>query len=146
MLKKFLKLNNKLDNYHLIMHFGNDVIGWELYKKYDDPRKYFDVENKPIMTSAESDYKDLVKFVKTHRRYDITKVVLRSNVIISIIIFMICILNIFLKNDYIRGFVLGADLILIFSSIIIGIINEKNFRVSLLEYKEEQSRNKEEII
>lgn len=145
MLKKFIKLNNMLDNYHLFLDVKEyKLIGWRLYKKYDDPKMYSSVENEPIMTSEESSYKDLVKFAKKHKKYDIPRTLLKTNVYISIIVLIICLLNIFFGNEWIRGFILGADLMLITSSTMIGMIEERNFKVSLLEYEEEQSKNKVE--
>lgn len=137
MIKKFLKINNMLDNYTLFLDIKEgEVISWKLYKRYDDSNKYFSEENVPIMTSEESSYEDLVKFAKKHRRYDIPSIMLKSNVFINGFVYVILLLNIFFRDDCVKGFILGVILMTTLSSVMIGTMEEKNFRVKWLEYEE----------
>lgn len=137
MLKKYIKLNNMLDNYNLLLDTKEgEVISWKLYKRYDDSNKYFSEENVSIMTSEESSYEDLVKFAKKHRKYDIPLIMLKSNVFINGVVYVILLLNIFFRDDCVKGFILGVILMTTLSSTMIGTMEEKNFRVKWLEYEE----------
>lgn len=65
--RKIRKLLNR-DKYYLCTdNFGN----WELFKHYEKFDEYMSSYNKPIMTNRSHTEKELLKFAKKHREYNI---------------------------------------------------------------------------
>ena len=133
MNKKLNKARRLLDykKYHLCEEYNGIDSKWKLFEKYET---WMDDGSKPIMTSETHTEEDLIKFAKEHRTYkfvDICKVL----VIISLVNLVILILGIVTKNEYLRNLVTGSNLCIILLSIIVGIMDTKNFKVNCLELK-----------
>lgn len=141
MNKKLNKARRLLDykKYHLCEEYNGIDSKWKLFEKYET---WMDDGSKPIMTSETHTEEDLIKFAKEHRTYkfvDICKVL----VIISLVNLVILILGIVTKNGYLRNLVTGSHLCIILLSIIVGIMDAKNFKVNCLELKAKIRREKE---
>lgn len=141
MNKKLNKARRLLDykKYHLCEEYNGIDSKWKLFEKYET---WMDDGSKPIMTSETHTEEDLIKFAKEHRTYkfvDICKVL----VIISLVNLVILILGIVTKNEYLRNLVTGSNLCIILLSIIVGIMDAKNFKVNCLELKAKIRREKE---
>ncbi len=134
------KVRRLLDykKYHLCEEYNGVDSKWKLFEKYET---WMDDGSKPIMTSETHTEEDLIKFAKEHRTYkfiDISKTL----VIISLANLAILILGIVLKNGYLQVLVTGSELCLILISIIVGLMDSRNFKVDFLETK---ARVKREI-
>lgn len=141
MNEKLNKARRLLDykKYHLYEEYNGIDSRWKLFEKYET---WMDDGSKPIMTSETHTEEDLIKFAKEHRTYkfvDICKVL----VIISLVNLVILILGIVTKNEYLRNLVTGSNLCIILLSIIVGIMDAKNFKVNCLELKAKIRREKE---
>lgn len=141
MNEKLNKVRRLLDykKYHLYEEYNGIDSKWKLFEKYET---WMDDGSKPIMTSETHTEEDLIKFAKEHRTYkfvDICKVL----VIISLVNLVILILGIVTKNGYLRNLVTGSNLCIILLSIIVGIMDTKNFKVNCLELKAKIRREKE---
>ena len=134
------KVRRLLDykKYHLCEEYNGIDSKWKLYEKYET---WMEDGSGPIMTSETHTEEDLIKFAKEHRTYkfiDISKTL----VIISLANLAILILGIVLKNRYLQVLVTGSNLCLILISIIVGLMDSRNFKVDFLETK---ARVKREI-
>lgn len=141
MNEKLNKVRRLLDykKYHLYEEYNGIDSKWKLFEKYET---WMDDGSKPVMTSETHTEEDLIKFAKEHRTYkfvDICKVL----VIISLVNLAILILGIVTKNGYLRNLVTGSNLCIILLSIIVGIMDTKNFKVNCLELKAKIRREKE---
>ena len=141
MNEKLNKVRRLLDykKYHLYEEYNGIDSKWKLFEKHET---WMDDGSKPVMTSETHTEEDLIKFAKEHRTYkfvDICKVL----VIISLVNLVILILGIVTKNGYLRNLVTGSNLCIILLSIIVGIMDTKNFKVNCLELKAKIRREKE---
>ena len=139
MSEKESKIRKLLGNeYHLCSHYeGLNLEKWYLFKKYKNPKIYFNDINKPVMTSESNTIDDLYEFAKKHHKIDVTKSILMVNTIICFVSMIVLALNIiFFNNDFIRYFILGIDIAIIIIDIVIYKVNNHNFDVDMLEYKE----------
>lgn len=141
MNEKLNKVRRLLDykKYHLCEEYNGIDSKWKLFEKYET---WMDDGSKPIMTSETHTEEDLIKFAKEHRTYkfvDICKVL----VIISLVNLVILILGIVTKNGYLKNLVTGSNLCIILLSIIVGIMDTKNFKVNCLELKAKIRRERE---
>lgn len=141
MNEKLNKVRRLLDykKYHLYEEYNGIDSKWKLFEKYET---WMEDDSKSIMTSETHTEEDLIKFAKEHRTYkfvDICKVL----VIISLVNLAILILGIVTKNGYLRNLVTGSNLCIILLSIIVGIMDTKNFKVNCLELKAKIRREKE---
>ena len=139
MSEKESKIRKLLGNeYHLCSHYeGLNLEKWYLFKKYKNPKIYFNDINKPVMTSENNTIDDLYEFAKKHHKIDVTKSILMVNTIICFVSMIVLALNIiFFNNDFIRYFILGIDIAIIIIDIVIYKVNNHNFDVDMLEYKE----------
>lgn len=127
------------DKFHLCISYENslDDPKWSLYRNYVDSKVYFSNDNKIIMSSETNTIDDLYEYAKEHHQIDEHFIMSKSNVIIAWIFMLITIINIILfKNDILRGFIFGVDIMIIFYSILSYIIWNKNWKVRMLELRE----------
>lgn len=127
------------DKFHLCISYENslDDPKWSLYRNYVDSKVYFSNDNKIIMSSETNTIDDLYEYAKEHHQIDEHFIMSKSNVIIAWIFMLITIINIILfKNDTLRGFIFGVDIMIIFYSILSHIIWNKNWKVRMLELRE----------
>ncbi len=134
------KVRRLLDykKYHLYEEYNGIDSKWKLFEKYET---WMEDGSGPIMTSETHTEEDLIKFAKEHRTYkfiDISKIL----VIISFANLLFLILGAVLKNGYLRILVTGSNLCIILMSIIVGLMDYRNFKVDFLETK---ARVKREI-
>ena len=134
------KVRRLLDykKYHLCEEYNGIDSKWKLYEKYET---WMEDGSGPIMTSETHTEEDLIKFAKEHRTYKFIDI-RKTLVIISLANLAILILGIVLKNRYLQVLVTGSNLCLILISIIVGLMDSRNFKVDFLETK---ARVKREI-
>lgn len=142
--KEIRKLLSK--RYHLCVSWENDIITWKLFKQYEngDPI-YYSNDNKPIMTSETHTPEQLYKFAKIHHKIDEHLFLNKMNVNVSFIVMILIITNIiFFKNDFIKGILMGIDVMIVLYCIVSHIIWNKNWKVDTLELKENFKRLRDE--
>lgn len=141
MNEKLNKVRRLLDykKYHLYEEYNGIDSKWKLFEKYET---WMDDGSKPIMTSETHTEEDLINFAKEHRTYEFIDIS-KTLVIISLVNLVILILGIVTKNGYLRNLVRGSNLCIILLSIIVGIMDTKNFKVNCLELKAKIRREKE---
>lgn len=113
---------------------------WKLFEKHD---YWLTDGSKAIMTSETHTNEDLYKFVKKNRTIDLDRVLGISTIIILAIICIISILNCYLHNAMLRGFILGIDLICIIFVLIRWEVSEKNWKFRMKKLNERWERLKE---
>lgn len=122
------KVRRLLDynKYHL---FEDSNGSWKLYRKYEG---YPFDKMGPIMTSEDYTYEDLLKFAKSHKKYDLRNT---SRNIIVFIALILCLVNIFTKG--LSLFILGLDLAFIIVLIFDTIEISHNHKVTMMELEED---------
>ena len=134
--KKYNKIRKYLGNdYHLCEEYPSGK--WKLFLKYDG---YLNDGSGPIMTSDDYTYEDLYKFAKKHREYDSQQIVFMVLFITSLILIGVSILNVFIHSVYLRGFLNGADFIIILTCITYMFVGKHNCFVLSLKIEERIKR------
>ena len=147
MLNKEKEIRKLLGNrYHLYVGMEEDKIEWRLFKRYENGDNiYYSADNKAIMTSETHTEEELYQFAKSHRKIDLHKSNLKLRMIIFVIIFILCFINFFVKDNFIIDtIVFTADAILLIWMICEHIIYTKNWKVDMLELKENFKRLRDE--
>ena len=144
MLKNEAKIRKLLgSDYHLHEEIKeNGAISWVLFKKYNDAQVYFSKDNAPIMSSEDSTEEDLLEFAKTHKKVDVYMVVSKTCFIISWLLFMICIANIFIKSSALTLIIYVAIIINLLYDFIVFRVYDKNFTVDMLELNDSLNKSK----
>lgn len=106
---------------------------WKLFRVYPG---WMEDNSKAIMTSETHTDKELMKFAKKHRKYDLSMLDNITFIIIAWLNLVLVIFNIFIKNKYLAGFYWGINFLIIITSIVKLIFIEKNSKVTNLEFKE----------
>lgn len=138
-LKNEYKIRRWLgDRYHLNTEitFKEDktkIEKWKLFRVYPG---WMEDNSGAIMTSETHTDKELMKFAKKYRKYDLSMVDNTIFIIISYLNIFTIILNIWIKNKYLAGFYWGINFLIIITSIVKLIFIEKNSKVTKLEFKE----------
>lgn len=122
------KVRRLLDynKYHL---FEDSNGSWKLFRKFEG---YPFDKMGPIMDSERHTYEDLLKFAKSHKKYDLRST---SRSIIVFIVLILCWVNIFTKG--LSLFILGLDLAFIIILIFDTIEMSHNHKVTMMELKED---------
>lgn len=107
-----------------------EVANWTLFRRYNDSEMYFNPDNKPIMTSEKNTEKELLKFAKEHHKYDSNTVFAGFRVIISFIVVIVLLINVFVENSYIRTICLSIDALVLIELFISSIIIIHNTKIS----------------
>ena len=145
MLNKEKKIRELLrGRYHLYSEFSQGKKKWRLYKKYEncDPI-YYSEDNEAIMTSETHTEEELYQFAKSHHKIDIHESNRKLRMIIFVIVFILCFINFFVKDNYIIDtIVFTADTILIIWMTYEHVIWEKNWKVDMLESCENIKRGR----
>lgn len=135
MLKEETKIRYLLGvDYHLCTSNTGE---WALYRNYKDEKLYFANENEPIMNSKENTEKELLKFAKKHRKYNIGLKMSELRVIIAICTVAVCITNFFINSTTIRGAVFGINTVLIIECIVQAVYLEHNSKVEAEQLEEQ---------
>lgn len=108
-LKKEKKIRKLLgERFHLYVdNHGN----WKLFRKYSDLEIYLSNENTEIMNSENNSEKELLKFAKKNRKYNVEKSITTITLVILWLAAGLAFINIFISSEVIRGFVFGIDLL-----------------------------------
>lgn len=134
-LEKEFKIRRLLgDNYHLntIWDVENERIKeWKLFKNYKNQDLYFSEFNEAIMTSEDSTEKDLLKFARKNHIYDFERLHTKKGLYISIALLVLCIVNAFIRSDFIRGMFYGATIYLWIDLILNWIVGNHNFKIEM---------------
>lgn len=133
-LKKEKKIRKLLGNqFHLCVdNYGN----WKLFRKYDNSKLYFSVENIDIMNSNNNSEKELLRFAKKNRRYDADKVIFNTTLTIVWLNVILASVNIFINSEVIRGFILGIDFLALWQSLIKMVVSNHNLKCKTKALKE----------
>lgn len=126
------------DRYHLnveitFLEDKTKIESWKLFRVYPGWMKD---NSGAIMTSETHTDKDLMKFAKKHRKYDLSLLDNMTFVVIAYLNLALVILNAWIRNKYLVGFTYGIEFVIIITCIIKFIFIEKNSKVSALEFKE----------
>lgn len=134
-LKKEKKIRKLLgERFHLYVdNHGN----WKLFRKYNDLEIYFSNENTEIMNSEDNSKKELLKFAKKNRKYNVEKSITTITSVILWLAAGLAFVNIFISSEVIRGFVLGIDLLAVCQVLIKSIAKEHNFNLTNKDLVEE---------
>lgn len=134
-LKKEKKIRKLLgERFHLhVDNHGN----WKLFRKYNDLEIYFSNENTEIMNSEDNSEKELLKFAKKNRKYNVEKSITNITSVILWLAAGLAFVNIFISSEIIRGFVLGIDLLAVCQVLIKSIVKEHNFNQTNKDLVEE---------
>lgn len=122
------KIRRLLDysRYHL---FEDSNGSWKLFRKFED---YPFDKMGPIMTSEDYTYEDLLKFAKSHKKYDLRST---SRSLIVWIALILCWVNIFTKG--LSLLILGLDLAFFIVLIYDCIEMNRNHKVTMMELEED---------
>lgn len=104
---------------------------WALYSDKDI---YLE---RPIMTSETNTEKELLKFAKKHHEYDITLFHSKLRVAVAIVMMIATWANIFINSSTIRIVTLSVNAYLIFECLLSGLVDNHNFKVKILKFREE---------
>ena len=134
-LKKEKKIRKLLgERFHLhVDNHGN----WKLFRKYNDLEIYFSNENTEIMNSEDNSEKELLKFAKKNRKYNVEKSITNITSVILWLAAGLAFVNIFISSEIVRGFILGIDLLAVCQVLIKSIVKEHNFNQTNKDLKEE---------
>ena len=117
------------DNYHLATTYDENKVTWKLFRKYKDDKLYFSEFNNEIMTSETHTEKDLLKFAKENYVYDFERLHIRKALVLSILCLVLCIFNMFLKNNFFRGIFYGMEFYLWVDLIVNSIAFNNNSKI-----------------
>lgn len=120
----------------------NLVETWKLFEKHD---YWLTDGSEAIMSSETNTYEDLYKFVKKNRTIDLDSVLGISTIIILAINVIISIINCYLHNAMLRGFILGIDLICMIFVLIRWEVSGKNWKFRMKKLDERWERLMEEF-
>lgn len=150
-----MKNENKIrmllgNDYHLCVSVNWDADGceittWKLFRKYNDSKMYFSTDNKAIMTSEENTEEELLKFAKEHYKYDYIKIHSWLRVIVSYVVVMILMANIFISNSYIRTIGLSIDAYLLIDCFISFIVMDHNEKIKMKQWSKDMELLLKEI-
>lgn len=134
-LKKEKKIRKLLgERFHLYVdNHGN----CKLFRKYSDLEIYLSNENTEIMNSENNSEKELLKFAKKNRKYNVEKSITTITLVILWLAAGLAFINIFISSEVIRGFVLGIDLLAVCQVLIKSIAKEHNFNQTNKDLVEE---------
>lgn len=134
-LKKENKIRKLLgERFHLYVdNHGN----WKLFRKYSDLEIYLSNENTEIMNSENNSEKELLKFAKKNRKYNVEKSITTITLVILWLAAGLAFINIFISSEVIRGFVFGIDLLAVCQTLIKSIAREHNFNQTNKDLVEE---------
>lgn len=134
-LKKEKKIRKLLgERFHLYVdNHGN----WKLFRKYSDLEIYLSNENTEIMNSENNSEKELLKFAKKNRKYNVEKSITTITLVILWLAAGLAFINIFISSEVIRGFVFGIDLLAVCQTLIKSISREHNFNQTNKDLVEE---------
>ena len=127
------------DRFHLCVSYedGFDNPKWILFRNYDDSKVYFSNDNGVIMSSETNTIDELYEYAKSHHQIDEHFSIGRLNIIMAWVCMILMIINIILfKNETLRGLLIGIDLMIIIYSIVSHHIWNKNWKVRMLELRE----------
>ena len=128
MLKNEWKIRKLLGykNFHLCTTSEGE---WKLYRNYDDNDLYMAPENEPIMTNETHTEKELLKFAKKNREYNIPLSMGYVRVVFAIINVILALSNCYLNSKELRGLVWGINIVIIVECIIQSLLSDHNAKV-----------------
>ena len=114
-MKNEFKIRKLLgDDFHLNVELTeNGETNWCLYRRYEDKELYYDKNNGPIMTSAASTEKDLLKYARKNHKYNVNLVYGLKDVYMAFVIMILVIIRMFdFDNDILYGAQIGSTIYL----------------------------------
>ena len=133
-LKNEAKIRKLLGNqFHLCVdNYGN----WKLFRKYDNSKLYFSTENIDIMNSNNNSEKELLRFAKKNRKYNVEKSIITITSVILWLAVGLAFVNIFISSEIVRGFILGIDFLALWQSLIKMVVSNHNLKCKTKALKE----------
>lgn len=136
-MKQLFKIKKMLgDKYHLTIIYSKKLEGfeWELYRQYDDPKVYYSIDNKAIMSSKNNTIDELYKYAKKHREINPHFIISISNIGIATAVFLATLANsIFYNNETLRGIFMGMDVMILLYSLLAHELYRKKLEIKRLE-------------
>ena len=132
-MKNEFKIRRLLgDDFHLNVELEeNGETKWCLYRHYEDKELYYDKNNRPIMTSADSTEKDLLKYARKNHKYNENLVYGLKDVYMAFAIMILVIIRVFdFNNDILYGAQIGSTIYLWVDLIHNHIIVSRNQKVT----------------
>ena len=134
-LKKEKKIRKLLgERFHLYVDNNGN---WKLFRKYNDLEIYFSNENTEIMNSEDNSEKELLKFAKKNRKYNVEKSIITITSVILWLAVGLAFVNIFISSEIVRGFILGIEILAVCQVLIKSIAKEHNFNLANKDLEEE---------
>ena len=131
-IDEIIKLNMKLGDDYLIIPIIND--GWELIRN--------NKIGQTIMDSEHNSKEELKEFVKKYRLFDLSNVMAITSMITNGVIFVLCIVNLFIHSQFIANFNLGALLIIVIYLIVRIKVDNHNWTVKVQTHSDDMERLK----
>ena len=129
-----IELNRKLGGEYFI---AVDENSWRLIR--------CGFNNRLIMDSSKYTNEALYEFVEEHRKYDIGRVFLFTNMIFAFVALILCIVNIFVHSTIIRAIIWTIDFIAVVYVIVSEHYKSKNYKVMAKNLKDDAEYVLEEI-
>ena len=134
-LKKEKKIRKLLgERFHLYVDNNGN---WKLFRKYNDLEIYFSNENTEIMNSEDNSEKELLKFAKKNRKYNVEKSIITITSVILWLAVGLAFVNIFISSEIVIGFILGIEFLAVCQVLIKSISKEHNFNLANKDLEEE---------
>ena len=117
-LEEMIKLNKKIGEYYVLVPTIND--GWRLFRT---------VSNREVMNSDKNIKEELLKFIKEHRKYNITKAISTTCLVINAIWLLLIIANFFIKSKTLMCMSWGVLVTLLPILIVLDVVMSNNRKV-----------------
>ena len=117
-LEEIIKLDRKLGEYYVLIPIVND--GWRLFRTGS---------NREIMNSDNNTKEQLLKFIKEHKKYNMTSVISTTCLIINVIWLLIIFVNFFIKSTVLMCMSWGVLITLLPILIVLNVVMNNNKKV-----------------
>lgn len=118
-VEEIIKLSMKMGDKYYIIPLAND--GW--YVVRDNHLGTI------VLDSEHNTEEELRQFVKEHRIFNLSNVMSKTSLVFNSLIFVLCIINIFINSSFLKGFNLGALLTICIMLLVRTIVDSHNWRV-----------------
>ena len=135
--KMLRKINNLIDTNQF--HLCRSVDHWSLTRVYVDFDVYMSAENKPVLKGSytDEDLNKLYTYLKEHQKVDPVRVYFQACISIQLLMLVLCVLNIWIKNDILPEKVWSVNLVLMLIAVLMDLIRSRNNRTDLLFMNEQ---------
>ena len=117
-IEEIIKLNKKLGEYYVLVPTLND--NWRLFRT---------VSNREVMNSDKNTKEELLKFIKEHKKYNMTSVISTTCLVINIVWLLVIIANFFIKSTVLMCMSWGVLTTLLPILIVLDVVMSNNRKV-----------------